>query len=149
MKVENKLVDELRIEGHNTQQRAVITEVLRNARGPLTVEEIFAEAQQKLPSLGIATVYRTIKKLLEGNSIRSVVLPDGKTRYEAATKEHHHHFRCSNCEMVFNLDVCPVSLPQGTMLPGGFQVESHELTLFGTCSSCRENADAGPDKQVG
>jgi Fur family ferric uptake transcriptional regulator len=32
--------------------------------------------------------------------------------------------------------VCPVHIPAGTVLPGGFVVEDHEMTIYGLCSEC-------------
>ncbi|MBI1371962.1 MAG: transcriptional repressor [Phycisphaera sp.] len=122
----------------STPQRQVIGDVIRRADGPLSVEEIHERALGDMPGLGIATVYRTVKLLLEHGQIKSVVLDDGVARYEAADLGHHHHFRCLNCDRVFDLDVCPVEFSDATKLPHGFVVEDHELTLFGTCPTCTD-----------
>lgn len=130
--------------GHrHTRQREIIAELIRSARGPLTIAQIHGEAQSRLQNaenpkaVGIATVYRTINLLQEGKQIRAVILPSGETRYESSHLDaHHHHFQCRECTLVFDLESCPVGLPEGTTLPGGFRVESHELTLFGICPDC-------------
>lgn len=118
-----------------TRQREAIGRVIAGARGPLTAREIHAQAQAETSALGIATVYRAIKLLLEAGEIKCVVLPSGEARYESATRGHHDHFLCRMCEQVFDLG-CPLRLPRGTALPGGFVVEDHEMTLFGLCPSC-------------
>lgn len=119
-----------------TTQRDAITRTLRHAAGPLTTRELFEAARAHCPHLGIATVYRTVKHLSDHDQIRSITLPDGKLRYEDAGLGHHAHFTCRTCESVFDLDICPSCVPDGTTLPGGFHVESHELTLFGVCPTC-------------
>ena len=81
-----------------------------------------------------------MKLLLAAGEIQAVVLPDGQTRYEAADLGHHDHFRCRICDDVIDLDHCPVSIPEGTTLPGGYRVEGHELTLFGVCPQCTDKA---------
>lgn len=121
-----------------TAQRDAIAAVIRAAAGPLSVDQIHHWASRRRRGLGIATVYRTVKWLLESGRIKLVMLPDGQARYEAADLGHHHHFRCRVCQGVFDLDLCPVSMPAGSTLPGGFQVEGHELTLYGTCPDCGE-----------
>ena len=121
-----------------TRQRDVIVDVIRRAAGPLTVPEILERAQKKVPGLGIATVYRTIKLLQEGGQIQTVILPTGETRYESTGLGHHHHFHCRVCDEVFDLEACPVSLPPDQPLGNGFVVESHELTLYGVCGDCRK-----------
>ena len=123
----------------STQQRQVIHQIIRNAAGPLTVPQIHEFATDDLPKMGIATVYRTIKLLLEANQIKTVILPDGQNRYESADLKHHDHFRCRQCERVFDLDMCAVSVPNGTTLPEGFEVEDHELTLYGRCPDCSKS----------
>lgn len=119
----------------STRQRDVISRVLDEAQGPLTVAEILERAQADLPALGIATVYRTLKMLTQQHKIHPVAL-DGETLYEASGRGHHHHFSCNGCGKVFTLHTCPVSLPSGTVYAGGFVVQSHEVTLYGQCPEC-------------
>ena len=45
-------------------------------------------------------------------------------------------FPCNVCGRVYSLDSCPVALPNGTVYPGGFVVEGHEVTLYGRCPQC-------------
>jgi Fur family transcriptional regulator, ferric uptake regulator len=123
-----------------TRQRDRIFEVIREAQGPLTVPEIFERAQQAVPGLGIATVYRTINLLQDVGQIESVILPSGETRYEMSDLGHHHHFQCRKCEEVYDLDDCPVSVSHGRATPDGFVIESHELTLYGVCPTCAKAA---------
>jgi len=118
-----------------TRQRQVIETVIRDAAGPLTVNEVHQQALRELDNLGIATVYRTLKLLLDGDRIETVILPSGETRYEATGLGHHHHFHCRRCDLVFDLETCPVSVPTGNY-EQGFIVDAHELTLYGTCPQC-------------
>jgi Fur family transcriptional regulator, ferric uptake regulator len=121
-----------------TRQRDRIFQVIREAQGPLTVPEILDRAQQDLPGLGVATVYRTLNLLQEGDQIRTVILPTGETRYEMSDLGHHHHFQCRVCEEVYDLESCPVAVPDLSSLGKGFVVEAHELTLYGVCPECGE-----------
>lgn len=119
-----------------TRQRGAILQAIDTADGPLSVPEIYDRARQELPKLGIATVYRTLKLLSEAGQIQLVILPSGETRYEKSGLGHHEHFQCRMCEQVFDLAACPVHIPAGTVLAGGFVVEDHEMTLYGVCGSC-------------
>lgn len=120
----------------NTPQRDAILHVIQSACGPLSVPEIHALSQKSMPKLGIATIYRTIKLLLDAEQIQSVILPSGEMRYERAGMGHHDHFQCRKCQHVFDLDICPSGLHNGMTLPGGFVVEDHEMTVYGLCNSC-------------
>jgi Fur family ferric uptake transcriptional regulator len=121
-----------------TSQREAIRAAIDDARGPLTVNEIHDRAQQRVEGLGMATVYRTVRLLLDEDVIHEVLMSDGERRYESAGLGHHHHFRCRRCDHVFDLPGCLLSIPDGTTLPGGYIVDGHELTLFGICPRCTD-----------
>ena len=118
-----------------TRQREVIVQVLQQAEGPLSAPELLSRAQATLPGLGTATVYRTLKLMQEQGEAHAVHL-DGEPLYESSGRGHHHHFSCNGCGRVFSLASCPVALPKGTVYPGGFVVEGHEVTLYGRCPAC-------------
>ena len=119
-----------------TQQREIIFEIIKNAPGPVSVNEILEAANKNGQSTGIATIYRTVKLLLNSELIRSVTLPDGQSRYENAKLEHHHHFHCNACGTVIDIDKCCMHLHGDEI--GGNLIESHEITFFGICKKCRK-----------
>lgn len=116
-----------------TQQREHIQAVLREAGRPLTVQELLARASQGVPSLGIATVYRCVKTLIEAGEVSLVEIVGEPLRYETAHLAHHHHFVCDGCKKVFDLHGC-VSV--ASMVPKGFTLRAHEIVLHGVCASC-------------
>ena len=120
----------------STKQRAAIREALQGADRPLLATEVLDMAQKSVPSLGIATVYRTLKALIEQESLQVVELPGENPRFEFA-HGHHHHFCCKACGRVYDIHACPGDF--GKMVPPGFQVSDHEVTLYGRCADC-ENA---------
>lgn len=133
-----------------TRQRRTIAQVLAGAPGPLTPREVLEQAGRVLPGLGVATVYRNLAVLEEEGEIRSVHLPGEHARYESTGRGHHHHFRCRSCAMVFDLDArCPVAVLEGATLPGGFRVNGHDLTLYGTCPDCAERDEATGSRATG
>lgn len=117
-----------------TRQRSSILDVFHDSPGPLSPQEILVKAQRKLPSLGIATVYRNIKSFVEQGALRVVLLPGQPDRYEMAGKKHHHHFFCRVCERAFEMSGCPGSLDK--LAPPGFKTEEHEIYLYGLCKDC-------------
>lgn len=117
-----------------TRQRTAILECIRDADRPLGPQEILALAKEQVPELGLATVYRTIKALLDEKLAVAVDLPGEPARYEAAGKAHHHHFLCRGCNRLFEMAGCPGNL--AALAPRGYHVEDHELTLYGRCPDC-------------
>ncbi|MER3481571.1 MAG: transcriptional repressor [Meiothermus sp.] len=118
----------------NTRQREAIRQVLRESGRPLSTQEVLEAAQKRVPGLGIATVYRTLHGLLEERQITVVELPGETPRYELAGKHHHHHFRCTVCGRVFEIENCPGNLER--LAPPGFLAERHEIVLYGRCPGC-------------
>lgn len=118
----------------NTRQRAAILDAISQAGRPLLPAEVLQSAQRATPGLGIATVYRNLKTLLAEGHIKGVELPGENPRFEMAGGQHHHHFQCTRCQRVFDIDACPGDLSE--LAPPGFTVEDHDLTLYGRCNEC-------------
>jgi Fur family transcriptional regulator, ferric uptake regulator len=119
-----------------TRQRAAIRNVVTSAGRPLLPQEVLDLAQREVPALGLATVYRNLKALVEADEVHIVQLPGENPRYEPADGGHHHHFQCQACGRVFDVHACPGDLQR--LAPPGFEVQGHELTLYGRCRDCSE-----------
>ncbi len=118
----------------DTRQRRILRQILDQADRPLSPQEILEASQGVLSGLGIATVYRNVKAMVEEGTLQAVELPGEGLRYEVAGKHHHHHFHCRGCGKVFEVDGCPGDL--GPLAPPAFQVESHMIVLYGRCADC-------------
>jgi len=128
-----------------TRQHAAIRAVLAEAGRPLSPAEVLDEARRHVAALGLATVYRNLRALVDEGTIAVVTLPGEAPRYEAADHGHHHHFRCDVCQRVFDVHRCPGDL--AGLAPPGFSVLRHEITLYGRCSDCQP-APKGRAKQA-
>jgi Fur family transcriptional regulator, ferric uptake regulator len=119
----------------STRQRAAILGALAGAGGPLLPTEIHRLARQEVPSLGLATVYRNLGSLVGQGEVDIVALPGEASRYERAGKRHHHFFSCTECTRVFDLSCC-LKASLHHLIPDGFELESHEIVLYGRCDTC-------------
>lgn len=119
-----------------TPQRDAIRETIQQADRPLGPQEILDRALERVPGLGMATVYRTVRAGVDEGWLQSVELPASGTRYEPAGKQHHHHFACRTCGGVYEVDGCPGGL--GALTPDGFKLESHDVVLYGLCRQCND-----------
>lgn len=124
----------------STRQRTAIRTAIDAAGRPLSPQEVLEAAQAEVPALGLATIYRNLKQMVDAGEILVVMLPGESPRYEAARHEHHHHFQCTNCKRVFDVHDCPGDLAK--LAPKGFTVERHEITLYGLCDQCLQPARA-------
>ncbi len=111
----------------NTRQRRTIRDVVERADRPLSIDEILDAARASIASLGTATVYRSIRTLLDEGWLTAVDVP-------GRGKRHHHHFACSHCKRVYELGECAAEIR--SELPAGFVASGHEITIYGTCAAC-------------
>lgn len=118
----------------NTRQRTAVRRALEANRTPMRAQEIREVAAREVPAIGLATVYRALKSLIESGEVVTVALPGDTPRYELVHAHHHHHFRCRQCGRVFEVDGCPGDL--ATFAPAGFAVDGHEVVLYGRCLGC-------------
>ncbi len=117
-----------------TSQREAIDAVFGSHDRPLSPQEVLEYAAEDAPGLGIATVYRNIKRRVEDGTLVTVELPGQPPRYEMAGKQHHHHFQCKACHRLFEVDGCNEAFRKLT--PQGFKLEGHDLLLYGKCGDC-------------
>jgi len=118
-----------------TRQLEAIHHVLNSAGRPVSIGEILRGARAHEEGLGVATVYRTVKALVEEGGVVAITLPGEAPRFELSGKGHHHHFQCNHCGRVFETRVCLDSLRQ--LVPRRFQLTGHEIVLYGRCAECR------------
>ena len=111
-------------------------QALGEAEGPLTAKELWARLSGT--GIGLATVYRALRRGVDDGTLKSVEVSSGGIRYEPAGREHHHHFLCSTCDRAFDLVGCVQGLE--ALVPDRFQMKQHEVVLFGTCATCGDAA---------
>jgi Fur family ferric uptake transcriptional regulator len=117
-----------------TRQRRAIMSTIESARRPLSPEEVLKGARGAVHALGLATVYRNLKRLAAEGTVQVISIPGENPRYELGKSKHHHHFQCTTCRRVYDVHGCPGNLHR--LAPRGFSVEHHDVTLYGRCSDC-------------
>lgn len=123
-----------------TKQRNAIKDALHSSGRPLSPKEILAHAQESVSGMGLATVYRAIKALADADQVKVVEIPGESPRYELTGKGHHHHFCCRVCGGVFEVEGCCGHYHDD--VPDGFEVEGHEVVIFGRCGECAKKRGA-------
>ena len=121
-----------------TRQRTAIEQVITQADRPLLPQEILEVAKKQVTDLGMATVYRNLKTMLEDGNLCAVELPGQNTRSELPDVTEPPHFQCLTCKQVFDIHSCLGDF--ASLAPPGFEVESHEITLYGRCAACKSKA---------
>ena len=122
-----------------TRQRDAIVETFFSQPGHLGVDQLLALAQKRDANIGAATVYRTMKILVDAGLATARHFGDGQTRYEADLDRHHHdHLICTSCHAIIEFENEPIEELQNLVArQHGFLVTRHKLELYGLCRACQ------------
>lgn len=118
-------------------RRSVVNLLDQKKEVGFSVEEICHE----LPDVGRATVYRTIKILLEAGVVCKLALPDGAPKYSLARFDHHHHTICTRCGTVGDFRDATIERLMrtiGSEISG--EIVGHRVEFFIICQNCRKGA---------
>jgi Fe2+ or Zn2+ uptake regulation protein len=118
-----------------TPQRQAVLDAIADRRGGFTVVEIYDVARAHEPTLGLATVYRTVELLRRAGSVRPLA-GDDRAAYVRCHPGHHHHLVCLACGAVEETELCAAPSVAELRRRHGFEAEAHEVDIFGTCAHC-------------
>ncbi len=129
------IIQRLELRGHRmTGSRRRVLEGLMAAPAHFTVDDVLRLAA----GVGRATVFRTMRLLLDLNVVCRVLMEDGSLHYRLSTRGHHHHLVCRACGRVEDFSNCDVSsLVRDLSRSTEYQIEGHWLEVYGRCASCR------------
>lgn len=123
------------------QREHVLCVLLDNKDKHLSAEDVYNLVKQRVPDVGLATVYRTLELFSNFDIIQSVDFGDGRKRYEFTLEnndEHrHHHLICIKCGKIIEMNEDLLEdLEQRVTNCYNFSISNHELKFFGRCRDC-------------
>jgi Fur family ferric uptake transcriptional regulator len=124
-----------------TKQRQEILAYLLKTTKHATAEQIYRDLNKQDPSLGRATVFRTLN-LLEGSGfVDKISFPDGRQGYEHKfSRPHHDHLICVECSEVIEFSNPVIERLQDRIAREyDFELSWHRHEMFGRCPKCRKN----------
>lgn len=121
-----------------TRQRQIILERFLRA-DHITAEALHRDLTNRNMHLGLSTIYRTLNLLCEIGIAQPRHFGDARTLYDnVAQKKHHDHLICNHCGKIAEFECPDIERLQEEMArQNGFEIESHRLELYGSCSNCR------------
>jgi len=140
--IPGSVIDTLKAKGYKvTRQRKAVLESLAQANGHQTPQEVYQSLRVTEPSIGLATVYRTLEVLKRLGVVCELSMPDcGRSYTLGASDQHHHHLVCSGCGVVVDFTTHGLDeLEHRLMLESGFAITSHVLEFAGVCPSCQRS----------
>jgi Fur family transcriptional regulator, ferric uptake regulator len=125
-----------------TSQREAIVDYFLRVKDHISIDELLAKVRRKHPKVGYATVYRTLKLLVDGGLAIERQFGDGQARYEVVG-DHHDHLICLQCGYILEFEDPEIEELQEKIAQrlGNFSVIRHRHELYGLCPRAQGNAN--------
>lgn len=125
-----------------TQARLTVLGILEAEHGHITSSDILEKVNEVNPSIGRASVFRTLDLFTQLGIIRPTYISTSLTpTYVMMHEGHHHHVICTNCNRVLEFDDCGLeSLTQTLEETLNVKISGHLLEFYGMCSACTAKA---------
>ncbi|MFQ5722307.1 MAG: Fur family transcriptional regulator, partial [Candidatus Aminicenantales bacterium] len=116
-----------------TPQRLAIIDFLQGNKNHPSALTIFQHIKKQYPTISLATVYKTLKVLVDIGQIQSLTISEDKNVFDPITK-NHAHFHCRQCHRIF--DIRLEQKLAGKEIDGHL-VEDYQAYFYGICRTCR------------
>lgn len=119
-----------------THQRMEIFRELAHTGDHPDVETVFKGVRERMPTVSLDTVYRTLWWLKELGLVKTLGPPRERTRFDA-NLSRHHHFVCIQCGLTrdFSSDKFDkLKLPESVQSIG--YAEMTQVEVKGICHKC-------------
>lgn len=126
-----------------TPQRLAVYRALLAADDHPSPEALFRAVKDELPSISLATIYKTLDSLQAAGLVNEVSLLSESKRYDG-NQSPHHHLVCQRCKRVIDHTDPTLDglLPKDAL--GGFLPLEVRVQIVGICDACRhESHDDG------
>jgi len=129
------------LEPRLTRAQKQIHALLEESGEALTAQTIHQRLKSQEKSVGLATVYRSVRSLQIKGLAQARALPSGEWAYGLASDDSHY-LTCVNCGTSVPVEDCPVhSLEEKLGQSSHFQIFYHTLEFFGLCAPCTEQGE--------
>jgi Fe2+ or Zn2+ uptake regulation protein len=136
----NEWLTQLQNKGYRiTNPMKIIVDILAKSSHLLNPTQVYLQAKNINPRIGLVTVYRTIEKMEQTGLIDRVHMPDGCQSFFHSSDGHQHLLICTTCGKANYFE--GENLSQFFQKMGGqfgYDVHDHWLQLFGICDDCQK-----------
>jgi Fur family transcriptional regulator, peroxide stress response regulator len=121
------------------QRLEIFREVAQSLAHP-DAEAVYQGVQQRVPTVSLDTVYRTLKLLTELGFITTLGLRQEAVRFDGNQEPHHHHV-CTRCGRIQDVATPLLDLEkvQRNIMAMGTVMSAH-IEVRGLCAACAKRA---------
>lgn len=122
---------------YTVQKRAIVDEIFK-VKTHFEVEDFIDRLRADNNKFSRATVYRTIKQLLDAGLLQKISTRDGKVFYEKSVPDKQHdHLICNSCGKILEIKDPLISQYLNEHCDKlGFVPEYRSLHIYGQCNKC-------------
>ncbi|MEG2935292.1 MAG: Fur family transcriptional regulator [Clostridium sp.] len=122
-----------------TPQRIAVYNYLKSTKEHPSAETIHKALMEEYPTMSLATVYKTLKVLVEVGLVQELNVGEGNFRYDGMTSAHPH-IHCICCAKVDDLEgVTFEELNQTVKGNTNYDVLSNKVYFYGICPECKKS----------
>lgn len=123
----------------STRQQSAILEAIEGIDDFRSAQDIHLLLTKRKLKVGLATVYRTLQKMVDKEEIDSIRNSDGEILYRhcGQNEGHHHHLICRRCSKTITVEGPALETwAEKIAKENGFKDVSHTVDIFGICKKC-------------
>ncbi|HZU12496.1 MAG TPA: Fur family transcriptional regulator [Chloroflexota bacterium] len=118
--------------GKVTPQRLAIYQALEADTTHPTAEAIYERIRETMPTVSLATVYKTLNELVAIGELRRFDI-HGVSHFDPRT-DPHAEVVCLGCDVIMDV-FSPAAVPAPSI--PGFQIVGQTQTFYGYCPNCQ------------
>lgn len=114
----------------------VLQYLMDNKHHP-TVDDIYKELIEDIPTLSKTSIYNTLELFLGKNIVNLVSIDDKESRYDIDTSAHGH-FKCKSCNKIYDFNINTSNLGEEDIK--GFIINKRKIYYEGICKDCLKSS---------
>jgi Fur family ferric uptake transcriptional regulator len=119
-----------------TRPRLAVLTALRD-HPHIDTDAVIALVRVDHPTVSHQAVYDVLRALTDAGLVRRIQPAGATARYEARTRDNHHHVVCRSCGAIADVDCAVGRAPCLTASDDhGFVIDEAEVVYWGFCPEC-------------
>ena len=121
-----------------TPQRYAIYKYLNSTQSHPSAESIYEELKVNYPTMSLATVYKTLRTLIEIGLVQEINVGEDNFRYDANVDTHPHLIckSCSRVDDIENQNFAHINMEVQKLTT--YKIEDCKLYFYGICPECQK-----------
>lgn len=104
-----------------------------------TIQEIYNKVHMIDSTIGQATVYRNVNKLVSSGKAKKLSTNSEVDHYDGDIS-NHYHFICTSCNKIVDIFNFDVDIPiKDIQKSHNISIDNFDMVLYGKCSECNKS----------